>query len=406
MGAYLRTTDSDGLTPNELQINLTVTSPVTCSGADFIAGAQSDIIASCSMQFDEITAGRTHACGITAAGVAYCWGSNLVGQLGDGGIVTESNVPVLVSGGLSFQQISAGSDHTCGITFTNDGYCWGENSPWGQLGDGSASDQNAPILVFGSTGMFNAISAGNQHTCAVTVFGNGYCWGKNTEGQLGDGGTSTASTPVPVSGPLTFKMISVGTGPPGSAHTCGFDTGNVAYCWGNNTSGELGDGTNTQRLVPTVVSGGTSIAYLASGNQYTCAVTLGGAGKWWGANAAGQLGDGTTVAKNAPVSVTGVSGLDGISTGSLFSCATSLGSVYCWGNNGSGQLGDGTNINSSSPVMVTGGWILPDLGSSISEHMCATTAAGAMFCWGRGFNGRLGNGGTADSNVPVLVSGS
>ncbi len=253
--------------------------------------------------------------------------------------------------------------------------------------------------------MFNSISAGSQHTCAVTILGAGYCWGKNTEGQLGDNSTSTRTTPVPVSGPVVFKSISSGTGP-ASAHTCGFDTGNVAYCWGDNTSGQLGDGTNLQRLVPTVVSGVPIYGYLASGNQFTCAVTLAGAGECWGANADGQLGNGTTTASNVPVSVTGLSGLEGISTGSRFSCAVSLGSVYCWGNNGSGQLGDGTNINSSSPVMVTGGWILPDLGSSVSEHMCATTAAGAMFCWGRGFNGRLGNGGTADSNVPVLVSGT
>ncbi len=405
VGAYVRTTDSDGLLP-ELEINLTVAAPLTCSGADFIAGAQSDIIASCSMQFDDITAGRAHACGITVTGAAYCWGNNAVGQLGDG-TNTESLVPVPVSGGLTFREISAGSDHTCAITTTtSDGYCWGANLS-GQLGDASNTDRSAPVLVFGSTGMLVQISAGSEHTCAVTIAGAGYCWGKNTEGQLGDGGITSNSVPVPVSGPVFFTSISAGTGPSGSAHTCGLDTGNVAYCWGDNKSGQLGDGTNLKGLVPTVVSGVPTYGYLASGNQYTCGVTEAGTGECWGLNADGQLGDGTTTPSNTPVSVIGLSGLDGISTGSRFSCAsTDSGAVYCWGDNFWGQLGDGTNINSSSPIMVTGGWILPDLGTAVSEHMCAVTGSGAMFCWGRGLNGRLGNGGTADSNVPVLVSGT
>ena len=406
VGAYVRTTDPDGPLPLELEINLTVAAPLTCSGADCIAGAQSDIIASCSMQFDDITAGRAHACGITVTGAAYCWGSNSNGQIGDPAVVMETNVPVPVTGGLSFREISAGSDHTCGITTTSDGYCWGADAS-GQLGDGGTNtDQSVPVLVFGSTGILNSISGGSQHTCAVTIAGAGYCWGKNTEGQFGDNSKLTRTTPVAVSGPVVFKSISAGTGLLGSAHTCGFDTGNVAYCWGDNKSGQLGDGSNLERLVPAVVLGGTSIAYLTSGDQYTCAVTLGGVGQCWGANADGQLGDGSTTPSNAPVSVTGLSRLDGISTGSRFSCATSLGTVYCWGDNFWGQLGDGTNINSSSPVMVTGGWILPDLGTAVSEHMCAVTGSGAMFCWGRGLDGRLGNGGTANSNVPVLVSGT
>ncbi len=405
VGAYVRTTDSDGEIPNELHVELTGTSPGTCSGADFIA-VQSDIIASCSMQFDEITAGRAHTCGITVTGVAYCWGNNAFGQLGDGGVVTESSVPVLVSDGRTFREISAGNDHTCAITTTSDVYCWGADAS-GQLGDGGPNtDQSAPTLVLGTAGLFNFVSAGSEHTCAVTLAGAGYCWGKNTEGQLGDSTTLMRTTPAPVSGLVVFKSISAGTGLLGSAHTCGFNTSNVAYCWGDTKSGQLGDGTNTQRLAPTAVSGGTSIAYLASGDQYTCAVTLAGAGKCWGVNADGQLGDGSTTPSNAPVAVAGSLTLDGISTGSRFSCATSLGSVYCWGDNSWGQLGDGSTTNSPMPVMVTGGWILPDLGTAVSEHMCAVTGSGALFCWGEGFNGRLGNGSTADSSVPVLVSGT
>ena len=286
------------------------------------------------------------------------------------------------------------------------GFRWSADAS-GQLGNGGTNtDQSAPTLVFESTGIYNFISAGSEHTCAVSTFGSAFCWGKNTDGQLGNGGTTSSPVPVPVSGLIVFQSISAGTGLLGSAHTCGFDTGLVACCWGDNQSGQLGDLTNTQRLVPTAVLGGTSIVFLDSGNQYTCAVTFAGAGKCWGANADGQHGDGTTVAGTAPVAVFGGLTLDGISTGSRFSCATSSGAVYCWGNNGSGQLGNGTNINGPTPVLVTGGWILPDLGTGVSEHMCAVTGSGAMFCWGQGLNGRLGNGGTANSNVPVLVSGT
>ena len=138
------------------------------------------------------------------------------------------------------------------------------------------------------------------------------------------------------------------------------------------------------------MSGGTSIAFLASGDQYTCAVTFAGAGKCWGFNADGQLGDGTIVARSAPVAVFGGLTLDGISGGSRFSCATSSGAVYCWGNNGSGQLGNGTNINSLTPVMVSGGWVLPDLGTGVSEHMCSVTGSGAMFCLGAGLERSVG----------------
>ncbi len=408
VGAYVSTTDSDGDMPNELKVDLTIISPVTCSGADFMALADSEIIINCSTrQFEAISAGGAHACAITATGAAYCWGSNNNGQIGDPAVVTETNVPVAVTGGLSFQQISAGGEHTCGITFTNDGYCWGKDS-FGQLGDGGANaDQNAPVLVSGSTGMLVQISAGRDHTCAVTTLGNGYCWGRGLEGQLGDGLTTGSPVPVGVTVVTTFKSMSLGTGPSIAVHSCGIESGtNLAYCWGDNGGGQLGDGTNMPRLAPVAVSGGGTYGYISLGRVFTCAVTLAGTGECWGSNPFGQLGDGSTTASNIPVSVAGLSGLDGISTGSDATCASSSGTVYCWGDNAFGQLGDGSMTPSLVPVMVTGGWTLPDIGSAVDDHMCAITGSGAAFCWGRGGNGRLGNGGTADSNVPVLVSGT
>ena len=150
------------------------------------------------LQFQSVSAGRSgadHSCGVTTAGAAYCWGDNTWAQLGNGTSV-DSNVPVAVSGGLTFQSVSVGIFHSCGVTTAGAAYCWGIG---GLLGDGTNTTSNVPVAVSGGLN-FQSLSVGFTHSCGVTTTAAGYCWGSNTAGQFGDGTNTDSNVPVRVGG--------------------------------------------------------------------------------------------------------------------------------------------------------------------------------------------------------------
>ena len=201
-----------------------------------------------TLTFRAVSAGGYHACGVTAAGLAYCWGWNDRGQLGDGTTIDQHR-PVRVAGGASYAAVSTRGGYTCGVTAAGAAYCWGSNSG-GQLGDGTFDDRSSPVAVLGSL-RFVAVSAGgDRHTCGATTAGAAYCWGRNERGQLGDATTTDRSKPVLVAGEVSFAAVSAG-----GSHTCGVTAAGAAYCWGSNVLGELGDGTTVEvRYTPVHVA--------------------------------------------------------------------------------------------------------------------------------------------------------
>jgi alpha-tubulin suppressor-like RCC1 family protein len=194
-----------------------------------------------------------------------------------------------------------------------------------------------------------ALSVGDYGNCAL-IGGGLRCWGDNVYGALGTGSTSaTLVTPEQVAG----LGSGVAASAVGLSHACALMTTGNVKCWGLNLSGQVGDGTQTDRFTPVDVVGLTGAVSIALGSEHSCAVLADGSVRCWGENFAGELGDGTTVGRSAPVPVLGVTDAQGLALGDSFSCALlHSGQVICWGANEYGQLGDGTTAPQQGPVAV------------------------------------------------------
>lgn len=351
--------------------------------------------------FAKLSTGGSVTCGITAAGRAYCWGSNNEGQIGDGGTGIRTT-PTPVTGGLVFREIGAGASHVCGVTTENRLYCWGDNQA-GQLGDGTKITRRTPVAIGGSR-RFVQVTAEQFHTCAVAASDRrAFCWGSNIYGQLGDGTVTERLKPAAVAGGRAWRQVS-----PGAFFTCGITTGSVAYCWGWDLDGHLGDGPEMMtRLTPSPVAGGYSFAQINAGGSHVCAVTTDQRGFCWGRGTAGEIGDGKTLSRYTPRAVAGGLVLRRISAGSGFTCAeTTTSRAYCWGLNDFGQIGNGSSGPSVlKPVEVVGGHRFAQV-SAGGGHACGRTEAGAAWCWGGNFSGALGDGTTTNRASPTLVVGS
>ena len=352
-----------------------------------------------------IAAGGYHTCALASNGTVRCWGDNTTGQLGVG-TSAQRLAPVQVAGlGSDIQADAAKGAFSCALTPAGGVKCWGDNSH-GELGDGTLMQRRTPVAVAGLGSGVRSIATGDLHTCAVTTAGAVLCWGSNIYGQLGDGTTTQRQTPVPVAG-LGSGVRSIAAG---GNHTCAVTTAGAVFCWGDNISGQVGDGTTLKRTTPVVVSGqGSGVQSIALGFYHSCALSTGGAVSCWGYNAVGAIGDGSTGDDNhnrlTPVPVTGLgSGVREIAAGYEHTCAvTTAGAVQCWGWNPHGQLGDNSTTTRLTPVPVAG------LSSGVQDlaggvfHTCAMVAGNAVFCWGSNAVMQLGDGTTTDRLTPVAV---
>lgn len=247
----------------------------------------SPVAVSEGLQITSIGAGKEHTCGLSSSGQAYCWGRDNYGQLGDGSSITDQSSPSAVSGGLVFVSLDIGLNHSCGVVSSGLAYCWGKNDR-GQLGDGgSNSDQSEPISVNGGMS-FTSLSAGENHTCGLHSSGQAYCWGRDDRGQLGDSlASNDQSSPVSVAGGHIFTSVESG-----SEHSCGLKSSGEAYCWGRDNYGQLGNaGSNVDQSTPVSVSEVILFSTLALGFDQSCGLLSTGEGYCWGRNDKGQLGD-------------------------------------------------------------------------------------------------------------------
>jgi alpha-tubulin suppressor-like RCC1 family protein len=295
--------------------------------------------------------------------------------------------------------VSAGVNHACALTEAGGVKCWGRNT-YGQLGDGTTTDAFTPVDV-GGVGVATAIAVGLDHTCALTDAGGVKCWGRNSIGQLGDGTHKRSVAPIDVP-TLTSGVTAIAAG---ANDTCALLATGGVQCWGQNDSGQLGDNTLLAKASPTDVATLTAgVQAISASASHTCAVMLDGTAKCWGANLSSQLGDGTTKRAKVPVDVVGLTSADAITAGQDHTCAlTDAGAVLCWGSNKSGQIGDGTTKSRRAPTPVfglTGG----ALGvSAATAHTCAVTGGGQALCWGGNAVGQLGSGGGAALKPAAVV---
>ena len=308
--------------------------------------------------------GSNFSCALLTSGHVKCWGDNSNGQLGTGPDRDPSliPVPVLSSSGAPLTDVtslSVGNLHACVLLSTGGAKCWGDNLS-GQLSDGTNTSTEFPVQVTGNasfSGNLQAIDAGQQHTCIALPGGSVYCVGDNSYYQLGDGTSNSSLPPQSVSGLNSAVEVSAG-----NSHSCAVRVGGALLCWGYNDQGTLGDGTTISRSTPVQINntGTTQVERVSTGILHTCATIAHAAEPngevfCWGRGTEGQVGDGTSTQRNLPTALSPqVKAPVDISSQGNHSCAWMAEcSVRCWGSNSNGQIGDGTTTNAPSPINVS-----------------------------------------------------
>ncbi len=307
----------------------------------------------------QIASGSGTSYGIRSNGTMYSWGSNTSGELGDGTTTVRSS-PVSVVGAIgNWIRVSAGDSHVLAIRTNGTAWAWGSNGTnRGMLGDNTVSNRSSPVSVVGGFTNWIKVAAGGDHSLGLRANGTLYSWGLNTSGQLGDGTTSNRSSPVLVTGSITDWIDIQKTQ---SSHSLAIRANGTAYAWGNNSAGQLGVGNVTNRSSPTLVVGGFgNWVQLSGGTDHTLGLRSNGIAYAWGSGSGGRLGTNNTSNYSSPVSVVGgFTDWVQVSAAGFHSVGLRAnGTAYTWGSNNLGRLGIGSTTPGSvlSPVLIVGGY--------------------------------------------------
>ena len=355
--------------------------------------------------FREVQAGHNFTCALTVSeGAAWCWGSGSHGELGNGRPIS-SRVIVRVAGGHRFVSLSAGRNHACALTAEGAAWCWGSNAS-GELGNAQRDGRALEPVRVATDVRFSRISAGHQHTCAITAGGEAWCWGQSTRGELGgipEG--RTTNVPVPVPSSLRFADISAG-----GWYTCGVTNAGEGYCWGMDFLGQLGSGGGISRACGTLsncvaepqrVVGDVQFRAIATGEHITCSVSTAAQVQCWGDAGHGVLGtarpdtvrcNGYQACQAAPRPVRLPALAKEVVVGRNHVCALLAdGRAFCWGWNQRGQLGvDMTREETTEPVAVKTRLRFTTLDAG-GAHTCGV-AGQRVYCWGENSIGERGDG--------------
>lgn len=355
-----------------------------------------------------VALGDEHSCALALSGHVYCWGRNFSGQLGDG-TRTDRSRPTLVKGIDQISQLAAFGARTCATRRDGAVYCWG--SVGGFLNDGTTPvfgksaprewDRDTPQPVIGLAEV-TQVALGAEHLCALLRNGTVRCWGRNADGQLGDGTRELRRSPVKVVDLDHVTQLALGV-----SHSCALLTDGTARCWGANEGGQLGDRTTQSRTKPTEIPDFGAITQLAVSGSSACGLLKNGTVRCWGWNAHGQLGDGTAQNHGIPKAVHGIDTVRELVLGAGFGCARLADrTTWCWGDNGHGQVAaDRERERSLVPVQIpmTGSVALGRPGQIEGGHVCALLDYGQVSCWGRNDQGQLGRGTVGEPGAPARV---
>jgi alpha-tubulin suppressor-like RCC1 family protein len=356
-----------------------------------------------------VDGGNRHSLALMSDGTVRAWGTNDNGALGVGSSVPNSLTPIPVMSLTGVSAISAGDGHSLVLMSNGTVKGWGQNF-FGAVGSGDNVVHYTPVDVFGLTGV-SAISAGGFFSVALKTDGTVWSWGSGLYGQIGDGTLDIPRySPVRVAGLTGMTAISAQQN-----HSLALKSDGTVWAWGLNDSGQLGDGTTTNRLVPFQVVGltGKIVVAVSAGQFHSLALLSDGTVRAWGGNVSGELGNGTQTDSVTPVTVSGLDNVSAIAAGGSFSVALKNdGTVWSWGSGTYGQLGDGrtTTTNQLTPVQVkglNGVGVLDNVSliSAAKDHSLSLRNGATVWGWGRNTDGQIGDNSTTDRVTPVLTSG-
>ncbi len=342
----------------------------------------------------QLALGGRHTCARLADGTVRCWGSNAMGQLGDGTTADRSQ-PVPVVGLADAIDLAAGGQHTCAVRADGHVVCWGDDDD-GQLGDGALTARAMPWPVSGIDRVLR-LALGKNTSCALNRDAMVLCWGRNGELQFGNGTNNDSNVPVPSSSLLDVQSLALG-----AFHGCAVLTDRTLRCWGSNFEGQIGDCSSNDRAAAVPIAMLPVVTQVSLGEQHSCALAGDGVVSCWGNNFHRQLGfepaiahcpnSSTPMNAFAPTPVPGVTGIAQIALGGYHSCAVrTTGTVLCFGANLYGQAGlcTGADVTMAAEVPGLAGIVQLAAGQ---YHACALGRDGVVSCWGDNEDGRLGDG--------------